>query len=450
MKAKLVLIVFGLLLGVIPLSAQYTMNDPFSRWGIGEIAIQDNALSRGMGGVSLVPSDLNVVLLDNPASYAWLKETSFQSSMMMHETKYQGGSSSSPYRGGQVGEVAFAFKRTGSPYGFAVGINNYSRVGYNMGEAFAVNDSLTGDVIHSGEGGIHQLVFGGARSFSWGMDSAHYLGHQLSIGVNGYFMFGAMSFNRKMDFSSTQMFDIRFDQLLEVKTFRYDLSAMHQMSLIGNQRKSTKQHLILLTTSLIYSPAFDLRADERIYGVSTLPYAGEDVTLDTGYVTVSEEGSLKAPEQWKASGMLTWLSKSGGKYSLGAQYSLQDWTNPTTTFSLNTIGNFARSQRYAMFVEAQPFSAERANNFWSSIRYRGGFTQGTDNIQIEGNAVALKSWSAGITIPLRASKSSSALHFSYQSVSRSAGDLLSIRQNLVSIGFQMQPFEKWFLVRKYD
>lgn len=450
MKSKIFLIVFWMLLGTIPLLAQYTMNDPFTRWGIGERSIHDNALSKGMAGVSLVPTDLNVVLLDNPASYAWLKETSFQSSMMMHETKYKGDVSSSPYRGGQVGEVAFAFKRNGSPYGFAVGLNNYSRVGYNMGNAFSVNDSLAGDILHSGEGGINQLIFGGARSFAWGMDSAHYLGQQLSIGVNGYFMFGAMSFHRKMDFNSTQIFDSRFDQWLEVKTMRYDVSVLHQTPLIGNLKKSTKQHLLLLTTSLIYSPSFDLKANERIYGVSTVPYAGEDITLDTGYVLVSGKGSLRAPEQWKVAGMLTWLNKAGGKYSFGAQYSVQDWTNAATSFSLNTIGNFSSAERYSAFLEVQPFAAERANNFWSSIRYRAGYTQGTENLQLEGKAVDLKSWSAGLTIPLRASKSSSALHFSFQNISKSAGDLLATRQNVISIGFQMQPFEKWFLVRKYD
>jgi hypothetical protein len=450
MKDKFFLIVFGICLGAMPMMAQYTLNDPFTRWGIGEKTIHDNALSKGMGGVSLVPTDLNVVLLDNPASYAWLKETSFQSSMMIHETKYKGEIASSPYRGGQVGEVAFAFKRNGSPYGFAVGLNNYSRVGYNMGNSFSVNDSLSGDILHSGEGGINQLVFGVGRSFSYGMDSAHYLGQQLSLGINGNFMFGSMSFHRKMDFDNTQMYDSRFDQWLEVKTLRYELSLLHQAPLIGNTKKSVKQHLILLTTCLIHSPSFELKANERIYGVSTVPYAGEDVTLDTGFVLVSGKGSLKVPEHWKVSGMLTWLNKSGGKYSFGAQYSFQDWTNPVTSFSLNTVGNFATAKRYAMFIEAQPFAAERANNFWSSIRYRAGFTQGTENVQLEGSPVELKSWSAGLTIPLRASKSSSALHFSFQNINKSAGDLLSTHQNVVSIGFQMQPFEKWFLVRKYD
>ncbi len=450
MKAKILLIVIGLFLEIGMASSQYTMNDPFSRWGIGERTIQDNAFCKGLSGVSLAPSDLNVVLLDNPASYAWLKETSFQSSMMVNETKYKGDISSSPYRGGQVGEVAFAFKRNGSPYGFALGINNYSRVGYNMGNAFSVNDSLTGNVVHSGEGGIHQLVFGGAKSFSFGMDSAHYLGQQLSLGINGNFMFGAMSFHRKMDFDNTQMYDTRFDQWLEVKTLRYDISLIHQAPLIGNTKKSSKQHLVILTSTLVHSPSFDLKANERVYGVSTVPYAGEDITLDTGFVSVSGKGRLRVPEQWKVAGMLTWLNKAGGRYSCGVQYTEQDWSNPKTTFSLNTLGNFSKSKRTAFFAEAQPFASERVTNFWSSIRYRVGYTTGTDNIQLNGNSVATKSWSAGLTIPLRASKSSSALHFSFQNISKSAGESLATHQNVIAVGFQMQPFEKWFLVRKYD
>ncbi len=450
MKARLFVFVIWMSLYTAPLLGQYTMNDPFSRWGIGEKIVHDNALSKGLGGVSLVPTDLNVVLLDNPASYAWLKETTFQSSMMMHETKYKGNFSASPYRGGQVGEVSFAFKRQGSPFGFAVGLNNYSRVGYNMGQSFAINDSVGGDMLYSGEGGIHQLVFGGARSFAWGADSAHYMGQQLSFGVNGYFMFGAMSFHRKMDFNSTQMFDTRFDQWLEVKTMRYDFSVIHQTPLLGNFKKSGKQHLLMLTTSAIYSPSFDLKANERIYGVSTVPYAGEDITLDTGYVLVSGKGKLKTPDHLKLATMLTWLNKAGGKYSLGAQYSAQDWTDVSTSFSLNTVDNFRKSNRYAGFIEAQPFSIDRSNNFWSSIRYRAGYTWGTEYIQLEGQSVELKAWSAGLTIPLRASKSSSSLHFSFQSITKKAGDLLTVNQNVIAVGFQMQPFEKWFLVRKYD
>jgi hypothetical protein len=59
-------------------------------------------------------------------------------------------------------------------------------------------------------------------------------------------------------------------------------------------------------------------------------------------------------------------------------------------------------------------------------------------------------YSAGVSIPIRASKTNSSIQLTYQLLDKSTGSGWGMQQSIIGVGFQMSPFERWFVVRKYD
>lgn len=428
--------------------AQYTVNDPFTRWGVGEVATGDNASARALGGGTLFPSDYNVVNLNNAASYALLRETTFQAGGWVSESKYQ--PSSGVFRSGQWGEMAMGFKQAGSKYGFAIGVNAFSRMGYNFGQAFTVNDSVGGEQIHSGEGGINQFIFGAARKWNWAQDSAHWVGHQLAVGVNGAFMFGSLGYHRKMDYQNSQTNNARFDNWVTIQDIRPDFSFQYQFPLWGNTKQKEKTNLWVMSLGGQYTPQFNLNGSQNVYGISYVKYAGVEVTIDTGFVALNQAGSLIIPQRTQVGGVVSAFLKSGTRLDFYGQFMRQDWTKSTTRFAMSAYSDLNVAQQYSLGLELIPLGNEQATHFWQMTHFRLGYKTGQDYIKVGGEDVNLQVYSAGISIPLRASKSNSSIQFSYQWLNKSTQSGWGMKQNIVGVGFQMSPFERWFVVRKYD
>ena len=97
--------------------AQIPVNSPYSRFGIGLTDIGFNARYSSMGNASIALPDLSGVNLSNPASFALFTETTFQGSVFAKSSQLLSSNAETNYLGGQVGEIAFGFKRTGSKWG---------------------------------------------------------------------------------------------------------------------------------------------------------------------------------------------------------------------------------------------------------------------------------------------------------------------------------------------
>lgn len=429
-------------------SAQYTINDPFTRWGVGELSSGDNTSARALGGASLFPSDYNIVNLNSAASYALLKETTFQAGGWVSESKYQ--PSAGIFRSGQWGEMAIGFKQQGSKYGFAMGVNTFSRMGYNFGQDFTVNDSVGGQQVHSGEGGIHQFIFGAARKWAWGQDSAHWVGQQLAIGVNGAFMFGSLGYHRKMDFQNTQTYNSRFDNWVTVQDIRPDFSFHYQFPLFGNLKQKEKTNLWVMSLAGQYTPQFKLNGDQNIYGISYVKYAGVDVTIDTGFVSLNQAGNLLVPQRLQFGGVVSAFLKSGARLDFYGQFAYQDWRKSNTSFALSAYSDLNVAQSTSVGVEFIPLSNERATNALQLTHFRLGYRTGQDYIKINQESVNVEVYSAGLSIPIRASKTNSSIQLSYQWLNKSTTSGWGMQQSIIGLGFQMSPFERWFVVRKYD
>jgi hypothetical protein len=247
MKFKYVLLVFVSAV-CMQVQAQIPVNSPYSRFGIGLTDIGFNPRYTAMGNASIALPDLSGVNLSNPASFALFSETTFQGSVYAKSSQLLSSSGQNNYLGGQVGEIAFGFKRAGSKWGFAMGITPESIVGYQFSNSQAINDSLNADYKYTGEGGINKVQMGFARTFILYSDSTHARTHTLSIGSNLNFRFGSILQVDRILFDNTSIYNSKITNRKSFSDANFTFGAhyslpLHQRKSAGKVTRSTWFHL---------------------------------------------------------------------------------------------------------------------------------------------------------------------------------------------------------------
>jgi hypothetical protein len=76
---------------------------------------------------------------------------------------------------------------------------------------------------------------------------------------------------------------------------------MYQFPILGNKRSVVKRGLLLGNIAINYSPRSSLNSYASDFGVNYYQYAGVDVTIDTGFSTLSEHRQLVIPSQFSYS-----------------------------------------------------------------------------------------------------------------------------------------------------
>jgi hypothetical protein len=432
---------------------QYTQNDPLTRLGLGERVLSGNASLLSFGGPSMVALETGCFQLNNPASYSWMKETSFQASAMVSQSAVKQTTTSAPYYGGQVGEVAIGFRRGGKPWGFAVGMSDYSRVGYAVDQAFSVNDSVEGIKHQHGDGGIHQLTIGSSRMFHFFKDSTHYASHHLSLGINLHYMYGTIVHNRDLEFINSNMYNSRFTNSLRVRDVRAEAGIFYQFPIAGNKKSSSKKGMLLGNLAASVSPGTQVSTYISDFGINYYQYAGVDVTIDTGFASVDVHKQLSIPLQFAYSGGLSFYMKNGGYLGLAYSGCVQNWSDVSNqSIGWEELNALNRFHAQSISIDYSPLSAERSRNFFGLMRYRGGVTWTQDYLSSNSGNVVAASYQVGVAMPIRSSKSSTTIQLGYQWKQRKVVEEngLLVGQQSIMLGVQLHPFERWFIQRKYD
>jgi hypothetical protein len=437
----------------LPSWAQYTSSDPLTRLGIGDKVLSGNAGLQSMGNSSFIATDPQIFQINNPATYSWIKETAFQTSVSVLSSKVTQQRTSDVFYGGNIGEIAMGFRKTGNPWGFAMGLSDYSRVGYAVDTPFAVNDSISGIKHQYGNGGIHQLTVGAARKFLIFKDSSQVVGHQFSLGVNLQYMFGMISHNRDLEFLNTNVYNSRFAHEMRVNDVRWDAGLWYQLPLFGNQKSFNKSGLAVGNVGLTCSPAARLRSYFNEFGVNYYNFGGVPVTIDTGFSAMQVPRELKIPVQWSFSAGISYWMKGGGYLGLAYSHSLQDWSDTDNgALGWEELASLKTYSAQTFSLEWMPQSPDRSQSFFGLIRYRAGWSFVQDYIAQDGFNATRSVYSAGISMPIRSSKSNTTIQLGYQWRERSikGPSNLLIQSHAVMIGVQLHPFERWFIQRKYD
>ncbi|MBK8922093.1 MAG: hypothetical protein IPM81_11395 [Saprospirales bacterium] len=379
------------------LLAQPKQNSPYSRYGLGDPVHQFFAAQTGFGGQALAfhdPFHLNLV---NPASYAFLRATTFEAGLYAKNSGYESATSSRNNWSGNLAYLALGFPlrspinevldKTQSPWQFGMGIalTPNSLVGYNV----STRDTLVdiGDVQNTFEGN------GGTYRFTWS-NAVKY--RNTAIGFNLGWVFGKNTYENTTffidslpTFANTSRDDIRINGLL------WNLGVQHDFVLkyAENDRDlpvrwvtvggtAEGEHAIRSTADRIF-----LRSRGRL---SNGQYESADTLLfDDGVRrTITLPATFGLGIQYVVA----------NKLRVGVQYVYEGWSVFRNEARTNDA-EFRNTSSFSAGIEYIPDYASY-NNYAKRIRLRAGGYIRQDPRIVEGKALDDIGFTVGLGFPI--------------------------------------------------
>jgi len=436
------------------MQAQIPVNSPYSRYGIGLTDIGFNARYAALGNASIALPDLSGVNLSNPASFALFSETTFQGSAFAKSSQLVSNSGHTNYLGGQVGEIAFGFKRAGSKWGFAMGITPESIVGYQFSNSFTVNDSTSVKNSYTGEGGINKVQIGFARTFILHSDSANSRIHTLSVGSNLNFRFGSILQVDRIDFDNLTIYNSKITNRKSISDANFTFGAhysypIHQRKSAGKIKQSTWLHF-----GCTYELKNNVNPKVQEISQSTRTMSGVELNMLTVLDTTYSELSFVLPQRVQLGLAIVHELKNGGSLSLTGSYRQQNWKSVSDFNALINVSNqsFHNSKNVGLGLEYIPNVNGGENNYFGACTYRLGMRSAESYVGLNGKNIIQEAFTCGLQLPMRSSKTTSSLCLSAEFGTYGIASETATKENYASflIGFKLHPFERWFVQRKYD
>lgn len=436
------------------MQSQIPVNSPYSRFGIGLTEIGFNPRYSAMGNASIALPDFSGVNLSNPASFALFSETTFQGSVFAKSSQLLSSSAETNYLGGQVGEIAFGFKRAGSKWGFAMGITPESIVGYQFSNTSAINDSLSAKYSYTGEGGVNKVQLGMARTFILYSDSSHAKTHSLSIGSNLNFRFGSILQVDRIVFDNTSVYNSKFTNRKTFSDANFTFGAhysfpIHQRKSAGKVTRSTWFHL-----AGTYELENNVSPKIQDIRQSTRTVSGVELAVLTVLDTTYSNLSLTFPQKIQIGASVSHEFKKSGVLTFSAAYRQQDWKSVENLNSIIQVSNqsFHNSTSFGLGIEYIPNANGGEDNYFGACTYRLGMKTSETYVGLNGNNIIQEAFTCGLQMPMRSSKTTSTICVSAEFGTYGNAQETITKENYASflVGFKLHPFERWFVQRKYD
>ena len=452
------------------LSAQDTEPSPWSRFGMGLPTHIISTPQLLMGGVSSPIVDGFTINPYQPAAAAGCLNTTFQTSLQSSVTKMQEGDSTATVNNGTPGAISVVVKRLGGKYALSFGMLPNTGMGYNVGRTY--EDSLVGTTReqYDGSGGTAKSYLGLARGFKgkkWisagASDSVLVTSHTLFLGAQVDYLFGEVIQTGRLDIFDVTFFDNRTRTSMRHRSLGA-LFGIQASQLLWAKYDADKnfEGAATLYFGATYSPSSILYTDYEKAVETVQLLSNVETVIDTAFYS-SFEGEGVMPSRWSAGGSIVFDSKSGRKLLLAGDYMQEDWTEFEGDSQIDFLGSkatWAKSTRTSIGLTLSPKTIGNTSSFLTRSTYRAGFA--LDAYPIEYDGVQLSGWraSAGLSIPLEGSRSSSMVHFGLSAGKRGAGlDNGTVLVNTleettlnIQIGVTLTPFFKnlWLTPRLYD
>jgi hypothetical protein len=263
LNAKGVVRILGGVMICLSAVAQNNANSPYTRFGYGELADRSFAAGRAMGGTGIGLRSGKQVNVLNPASYSAVDSLTFVFDFGVHAqlSRFTQGDIHQSNSNGNIEYMALLF-RLFPGVAVSAGLVPFSHVGYR----FVGEEQETGVTSFSGTGGLTEF-YGGLAWEPWRK--------RLSFGANGGYLFGNISHQRNVSFSSSSAaLNVINTRYLEVRAFKWEAGFQYTQPL-GNHNR--------FTLGAVYAPAQKLNPglyEERQVGAGTAEGYTQTDTLD--------------------------------------------------------------------------------------------------------------------------------------------------------------------------
>lgn len=412
-----------LLLSGLSLNAQIRIASPYSRFGLGDLSINNNAWNFSMGQVGIAMRSPYHVNYLNPASYiafdstAFLFEGGFQAQFVTLSSNYQKVNRNYA----SLGYLLFGMPVT-KWWRTSLGLVPYSDVGYSVLNYDEYPNSGTVLRVYQGSGGINRFYWGNALKVVKG----------LSVGFNMSYLFGSMIRDATVYLpDSLYAMNFRILNYVTVNSLYFNFGLQYRLRL-KNDLFLTLGGIFSNTTKM--SAKTDLLAYTFLVGASGIEYPKDTLGTELGYA-----GKITIP-----------MVLGGGfsfdkpdKWTVGVDYRWQNWSD-FSAFGLSD--SLVDSWQISAGGEIIP-NIDNYTNYLSRIRYRLGFTYENTYLQLRGKNLASYSVSLGLGLPLRGVNTT--LNLGIQAGMRGTTEQNLIKESYIKMVIGFTIYERWFVKRKY-
>lgn len=421
---------------------------PYSAYGLGEFVGSTQVSQATMGGLSVAVNDPVSVVSANPASYAGLRLTCFETGLAVRNSKYKTAVTSGTGR--RVDLMGFSL---GVPFGrgkyaMALGVNPVSKVGYNITDAQPLpgnSAGVTND--YTGDGGLNKAFLGLAWNIVNQRDSLNN-GKRLAIGANVGYMFGRVEESRKTIYPASSGY---YNTSAVSSLIMRDVTGNVGVQLQGDLRKHVERGdnaLRYLAGASVELPT-NLRARRTelvtSYGRSA---TGVEFPFDTLYSTEGSKSVLKLPI-----GVGVGFTIFDLHWSVSAEVKFKDWRDLRVNEGSGTTNTLAQSMVYAVGASWRP-AGEVGGTFLERSIYRLGVRYNNDYLVVGGKQLNEIGMSFGISLPVMGTSTRSRLNLGAELGNRGTTEngLIQERYAAVFIGITITPDfrEQWFKKRRIE
>ena len=424
-------IIISLAVGCVAVQsmAQSGTNSPYSQYGLGILSEQAQGFNRGMNGLALGLRYGNQVNSLNPASYSAIDSLTmiFDVGLSGQITNFKEGNVSRNAKNADF-EYAVAAFRVFPKVGLSIGLIPFTNIGYDYTSTSRIGTSETTTAeTHTGSGGIHQAFVG----VGWNVFSG------LSLGANISYLWG--SYERQISISSSDAYVNTMERTYGATVNSYKLD----FGLQWEQRMAKDDRLTLGATVGI---GHKLGADPEVTTTSSNSQTG--VSSDN---TFTVENGLAIPMSYGVG--VAW--SHGGKFTIGADYSLQQWGSVDLPDTDVNTGKYVMKSgllkdRHKVTLGGEWVPNEMSLNLLERVHYRAGVSYATPYVTIQGmDGPKEYSVSAGFGIPITNTYNNrSFLNISGHWVRSESSAFITENTFRINIGITFN--ERWFMKWKVE
>ena len=442
--AKILIVLF--VAGGLQMSAFAQENSPYSRYAIGDLTPNHNAFTRGMGGIAAGVADNRSINFTNPSSLTSITNTIFD---VGTEIDYRILKSTNPAKkftsaNTYVSYLAMAFPLTTPKmakkdmlWAMSFGLKPVSKINYKIekAERLVGIDSL--HTLYEGSGGLNQAFFGTGFKYK-----------NLSIGINGGYMFGRKEYSTILTFINDSTFYYRsnsatktsFGGLFINGGIQYDLALAKddkqrvtknlKIGVYGNLQQNLKSNNDLLRETIIY--------DQN----------GNIFRIDSVYQENNVKGKVKLPAMVGAG--FTYMDIH---WLVGADFEYGNWSSYRYNGQADQVQN-----NWTVRVGTQYYPAKEntpAKKYFNFVKYRAGFYYGSDYINVNKNRPEY-GFTLGTGMPLTSLKYKSrdpergfVMLNTALEIGNRGNKQTNLRESIVRVSIGVSMNAGWFQKRKF-
>jgi hypothetical protein len=396
-------------------------NAPYSKYGLGEEMNSITPALRAIGSITAAYSDPYIINTDNPASYASIKNTTYEAGMearsrtvIAGDSRYRTGAASLSYLNIAIPAGKYA--------GFSLGYRPQTKVSYTLEDT--IQTAGIGNTVnhYNGDGGLNYFYVGGAGTYKG-----------FSLGVNVGYNFGTIQnsswFN---NIDTTYVNNSEFTKYSHLGGLTFKLGALYET-------KISKGLTLKVGGTFDASQKINAQLDE--FWISHPIFTSDTIGADTAYSSQGLKTKLSLPMRFAIGIQLV----HNDVWTVGVNYSYTDWSQYNNNNVKDSIGKNA--YKFAVGGEITP-NATNIYKYWERVTYRLGFYYGKDYVSINQEQMNYYGVTFGLSLPFK--RSTDRIHTSMElgKMGKSGSNLL--QQNFARFSMGITLNSKWFEKRKYD